>query len=344
MAKSTTERYALPLQNETPQPQPSPRKNLSKWVIAIVLVGALIGYLVGNKDISFTALSEAVSRFRLSAVLAALGFILLQYTFTVLRIWALFPQRKSFRFFNVAHGVIYGQLLNTFAPARAGDVWKAIIFSQSPQSQDRQDEKVTVMTSAGIILADKVADIVALIALIFLSGAFLVPGLNFQFPKLNAWVLASLPLMAFTGAVLWKKTLKNRFTAISNWAGHFKKGLGGLTDYRKIMAAVFIGMGAWAFEAIALQLLCASQGLSMGFDQSIFVLCVLNLAIAVPVSLANLGAFEASVVFALGTLGLQTAPALAVATVHHGIHLTAVVVYSSAIAGLRLLPAVARAN
>lgn len=310
-------------------------KDVSKWIGAVLLVGALIGYLVTGEEISFDALRESLSRFGLFSIVSAVVVVCLQNLFMVLRIWALFPEKNALRLSSVAHGVIYGQFLNTFAPARAGDVLKAVIFSKAPQSPTHDNAKVTVMTGAGVIIADKVADIASLIVLIFISGAFLVPGLEIKLPSPPPWAFPAVSILIVAGILIGRSQLKQRLASVSNWLQSFRHGLGGLVDPRRIVMAIFIGMGSWAFEATALQILSAAQGFSITFDKAMFVLCVLNLAIAVPVSLANLGAFEASVVFALGTLGLATAPSLAVATVHHSVQLVAIALLSGVIALLR---------
>lgn len=318
-------------------PQKASVKDFSKWIVAAILVGALITYLVSGKQISLDAVRGALANFGFLTIAAALFFGCVQNTFLVLRIWALFPEKNALSLFSVAHGVVYGQLLNTFAPARAGDVLKAVIFSKAPQSPVHDNDKVTVMTGAGLIIADKVADMAALVVLIFISGAFLVPGLTVNLPTIPGWAYFAVPALLAIAVLIGRSQLKKRLSSVSNWMENFRQGLGGLVDPRRIVMSIFIGMGSWSFEAIALQILCAAQGFTVGFDQAIFVLCVLNLAIAVPVSLANLGAFEGAVVFALGTLGLATAPALAVATVHHGIQLAAVAVCSGVIALVRAL-------
>ena len=72
--------------------------------------------------------------------------------------------------------------------------------------------------------------------------------------------------------------------------------------------------------------------MAIELSRAVFLLCLLNLAIAVPVSLANVGAFEASIVFGLSTFGVPTATALAIATVHHALQLGGILFLSALIA------------
>ena len=60
---------------------------------------------------------------------------------------------------------------------------------------------------------------------------------------------------------------------------------------------------------------------NLSLGELMFVLLVLNIAISVPVSFANVGPFEAAIALALTSFGMDGSKALAVATVHHAIQL-----------------------
>jgi len=301
-----------------------------KIVGAIALTLGLIAFFVFYKGVSFHEVWEAVNRFRWLVVASAFGFVILQNLFIVLRLWALLPARSGLSFFEVAHGVIYGQLVNTFVPARAGDVLKAVIFKKAGNSN------VSMMTGAGVIVADKLVDMVGLAVLIGVSGAYATPELVWL-PEIPGWVWAAVPAVGLLMYASFRFLLRDKFNAMKIFWHNFRDGLKGLVRPRQVIVAVLIGLGAWTFEAIALQILTSDQAMHIDLDRAVFLLCLLNLAIAVPISLANVGAFEASLVFGLSTFGVPTATALAIATVHHALQLGGILFLSGVIAVLRAL-------
>ena len=64
----------------------------------------------------------------------------------------------------------------------------------------------------------------------------------------------------------------------------------------------------------------------MPLSQAFFVLLIVNLGIAVPLSFANLGTYEAAIVFALTQLDVTMSKSLAVGISHHLAQALAVVV------------------
>ena len=104
---------------------------------------------------------------------------------------------------------------------------------------------------------------------------------------------------------------RKRLSQFQHWLRDLKHGLLGALRPKQALAALAFSIGSWACEAAAVLVLANYQGLPITFSQAVFVLCVLNIAIAIPVSVANVGPFEASVVFALGTLGATTSQSLA---------------------------------
>ena len=216
-----------------------------KIVGAIALTLGLIAFLVLNQGVSFHEVWESVNRFRWGVVGAAFAFVVLQNLFIVLRLWALLPARSGLSLFEVAHGVIYGQLVNTFVPARAGDVLKAVIFKKAGNSN------VSLMTGAGVIVADKLVDMAGLVVLIALSGAYATPELVWL-PEVPSWTYAAAPAVGLFLFAVFRLFLRDKFTALKIFWHNFRDGLRGLVRPRQVVVAVLIGLGAWTFEAMAL--------------------------------------------------------------------------------------------
>ena len=73
-------------------------------------------------------------------------------------------------------------------------------------------------------------------------------------------------------------------------------------------------------------ILVKALDVSITFLDCIFIVFILNVGTAIPVSVANLGTFEASVVIALSQFGVGSSVGAAVAVAHHMIQVSSVFV------------------
>jgi len=150
-------------------------------------------------------------------------------------------------------------------------------------------------------------------------------------------------LAALTALVLVLIALKfffrKKIESIARWWEGFRKGLAGILDWKRTLFSLSIALLAWMSEALTLQVLSSAQGFSIDFSQSVFLLSVLNLAIAIPISLANLGPFEAAIVFGLGKLGATPAISVAIAAAHHTLQMVALLGLTGIVAMVRMVKA-----
>lgn len=98
-------------------------------------------------------------------------------------------------------------------------------------------------------------------------------------------------------------------------------GLSALKDSVRVLASVSFSIGALIAELLALRLVCGALGFPLSAPQIVLALVILNLGISVPVSLANLGVYEAVLAFGLHQAGVPLPAAVAIATLHHGLEL-----------------------
>lgn len=279
-----------------------------KLVASLGLLVGLGWYFFRRQDISTRDIFLALHNFGPKTIAVSALLIALQNFFMALRIWSLFPKTGRISLGAAIHGVFYGQTINTFFPARAGDVLKIVIFSRSQGS--------AATTATGVIISDKVVDLFALVVLILLSRSFLIGNLNWSIPistKGIALAVATLFLVLF----LVRFALLKRMKKLELWWSGFKTGLLGVLEFKKTALAFFVGIAVWSCEVFTLQCLCEAQHFPISFSQGVFLLSVLNLAIAIPFSMANLGPFEAAIVFALVKLGASNSMALALAATYH---------------------------
>lgn len=303
-----------------------------KILFSVLLILLLAWFVISHQGLSREELTLAFGKFNAKAIAIAIFLVSLQNVFMALRLWALFPKGHRVTIGSVIHGVFYGQALNTFLPARAGDVLKAVIFSKSPKIGNT----VTAMSAAGVIVADKVIDTAALVILILATGAYRFSEVSWM-PRIPFWTLLFLGISALVAGLVLKRFLLPKWEQIKLSFRHFQKGLSGVLEFKKALFSVIMGLSAWSCEAITLFVLCDFQNFPISFPQSVFILFVLNLMIAVPISFANLGPFEAAIVFAMEKLRASTVIAVAVAAAHHAIQMVTLLFLTGLVAIIRLM-------
>jgi hypothetical protein len=79
-----------------------------------------------------------------------------------------------------------------------------------------------------------------------------------------------------------------------------------------------------------MRVLSAPFGVELSIPQAMVGLLVLNVGIALPVSVANVGAYEAATVVGLLPFGATAPQALAIGAIHHGVQVTAIGMFALA--------------
>ena len=243
-----------------------------------------------------------------------------QVLFMILRYHAIIPRSINPGLRRVTYAISLGHLTNTYFPARAGDVLKCFLLSRA---QRGKRSRLSLLAATGAVVADRVLDVSVLLLMALIWRAF-------SHPRIQEW-MNSLPLNWGVGilavgvlvlaAVGWHVFLRQRSVRAAKWGAEFRSGMVGLTDPRSVGLAAAFAFVSWGGEALAIHALANSQGLELTFGNTVFVVLMLNLAISVPLSFANVGPFEAAVALSLTSFGLDSTQAVAVATVHHGLQL-----------------------
>ena len=156
----------------------------------------------------------------------------------ILRVWSIIPKHCRIGWKTVAEAISFGQFLNTFVPARAGDVVKIMVVSKA------DSENAPVMTCAGFILADKIMDLASIVALVFMSRAYHVATMHV--PSLSSkllWLILPFSLALF---LAWRLVPREKLHRFREWADHFRQGLAALRSPRHILLALLFGIAAWS--------------------------------------------------------------------------------------------------
>lgn len=293
----------------------SEKSNKSFYIrlaIGFILIGAvLFGLAKGQKE-SFEKVLSVLPNFSYQCLGIVILLDCLQIFFMAVRFWLLYPKAHRTELRNVFSAMSIGQTMNAFLPARAGDVYKVAALTPTPPKPD-----FTFLTLTGILTADKLVDLSSFLVLIFAFGSYRESYESLQLfgPNTWKWILGLVLLVL----ALWPLCLKKYWAKIKTWLTDFLLGLKNLLSPKQLFLSLSFAVLVWLVEAWALQQLSLYQNFPLTITQCFFVLTVLNLAIAIPISVANIGPFEASMAFALKKLGLPLETALAIATVHHGL-------------------------
>ncbi len=297
---------------ETPPKRP-PVVRLA--VASVILVGGGLFFLSRATGLNFQKWLLILSRFSPWLIAIAAMGVSLQVALQISRWFSLFPAKEPVRWVRVARAFLTGQAVNTFVPARAGDVVKILALKgKNTGSQD-------VARTTGVVIADKLIDLLSLLLAVALFASWLLwEGLpSWRLPTRSEGIVAGLIIVTVFAAValirgkrgFW---IRQKFIQLGS-------GLVALRNPPQLLRGTALGMAAWMAEASVLKLICSGQSVSCSLAQAICALLVLNLGVAIPVSFANIGTYEASMGFALTRFGVPLEEALAIATVHHALQI-----------------------
>jgi len=245
-----------------------------------------------------------------------------QIVFMTLRFWFLLPNEVPLS--KASQALIFGHLANNFAPARAGEALKIVFLNKG-------DHSLSLLTATGSFAADKIVDLLSLILLFILFGSYRSSVFHFSLPHWNWWILL-LSFLGLSGLVVLGIRKSKIREKIQVSLAKLAFGFNSIKNPKRASLGLLFGVCCWASEVVALHLLCSAQGLSFSTGEIIGVICVLNLGLSLAVSIANLGTFEASMVYALTKLSCPPETALAIAICHHALQLISVVSLASFLA------------
>lgn len=218
------------------------------------------------------------------------------------------PQRALFGAF------LLGNMLNNLLPFRAGDVAKIQVLSNRYGVP-----RASLATSVFVVEAslDGVTFVIVLVAaMLFWDLAFLEGA-----ARTGLIALTAIAAVAFLVGILLSRHLASvasriRWAPVQRLAGVFEAmqhGLHALGSWRRTAVAIALSLPAWLVEAAMFWMLGNAFGFDLGYPTYVAVMVAANLAVAVPVTLWNFGAYQALVLAVLVPSGIDHGSALAYA-------------------------------
>lgn len=248
----------------------------------------------------------------------------LQAFLLILRHDVLIPREQHPGYRRVFFGIGVGHGVNVFFPARAGEVLKCLLLTQP-----KKEGKVTPLSVAGVLVADRVVDISTLSLMAIATRAYIQPPIQQWLRGLHVpWYWVAIVLTFVLALSLWFFFFRESTRRARRWGREFRSGLHCLGRPKWLAIAMVLAALSWGGELVSLIVLCSTQGFSLTLGNSVFVLIAISLVASMPVSFGNIGPYEAAGALVLVSLGLNYETALAVATVHHLVQLAAIATWT----------------
>src|SRR5664280_320438 len=290
------------------------------WKIGVSLVtlAAVIGFVVYARGVKSESLLLEFASIPRGTVVMACCAVLGQLAAQGSRLWAITKGTLRTPWRLTLSAFATGQFANAFLPVRLGDIMKV---AQLGRASGNESQHFGLATGA-VFVADKAVDIGALVLILLVVAPLQIAHASLpRIPVLSVGVgTAAVAASVF----LLRQRQFHWAVKLRSIVGNFFRAIIALKNPRILVPALLFGVAAWMIEAFSFYVLTRGIGHPLTYAHCIVVLAVLNFGIAIPVSFANLGPFEASIVFGMGLFAIPAPAALAVATVHHSLQLLCV--------------------
>jgi uncharacterized membrane protein YbhN (UPF0104 family) len=200
----------------------------------------------------------------------------------------------------------------------------------------KKRDDVPVYASLGVIVVEKLFEGLGLL-MVVLPLPLLLP-----LPKWATLTIAGVGAVGVIGTVgtiflAWraqKVAAESHAEVAPRWA-RFGAGMECVRRPQLFAAAIFWSAVSHGIDVIEVYLILVAVGVHVPWPTAGLILLTLNLAIAVPSTPGQVGAFEAGAVAGLRAMGVELAPALAFALVYHVMQVGPVLL--AGLSGIKLL-------
>lgn len=280
-----------------------------KYVLSFLLAVALVASLIYWMDMP--KLIQSLREALLLPVVAAALLNVLVMGAKGIRWYVLAADSSSVSPWQSVRLTILGFFVNSFIPARGGDVLKGLAAAR-----ENRTSKATSIASVGL---DKLMDMVTVF---FLAAAF--PFLPQLPPWLKRGTLLSLVLAFSLFAIVFVIALRNRGVKHGEGGTRFMRffrklasGLDSAVRPRKILIAVLLSLLSYGLQIAMVYLCCFSTGIVLSLPEAACALLALNIAVSVPLTPLNVGTLHAAFVGTLLFFGYIKEPAMTSAIALH---------------------------
>lgn len=258
-------------------------------------------------------------------------WIVALYYFTMylrgIRWKALLMDNPKYSNWHLGAVFIVGSMLNSFLPARAGDIYRAYYLGEN-----KNEKKMKVF---GSIILERTLDGISVFFILLFAvlvycknnpvilssiyffgfvfiGSMIAFYLIFKFNKID-FVCKKIELL-LNKIKLGK--LSKIVESLNKHANSFMEGFEVLDSVKLSLKAVISSAAIWGIECYVAYLIIASFNLSLPFSASLFVISLISFSAMLPSSSIFFGPYQAAYLIALGIYGVKKSSILAVSLVH----------------------------
>ncbi len=288
-----------------------------------VVIAILVLMTINSSSISWEHVYQSLRQIGGLSLALALCMAVAQYFCLALRFFSLLPKAYVSPL-NICRIYSVGQFLNHVVLARAGDLYKILAVKKAANNR----EFSTAYVVSALIIERFLASL-TLLMLVFLLMDWLTIKVT-DIPVLDTayQLMSGIVVVLLATAVLY--LLQKRSTRLRRWLRELVKSFTTIMNLQRLSVSIGLSFLVWTFEVLSLKFLAAPLQIDFELGQGMLILLILNIGIAVPMTLANVGIYEAALVFGLGLWGVEPNKAIAVALCHHIIQIVALGVWVAA--------------
>jgi uncharacterized protein (TIRG00374 family) len=299
---------------------PVTKARLRSWSFWLGLCTSLgcVAWAIGALD--WAAVVEALGEVSYFWVSLSVLTVLLTIATRLAR-WAALLHPRQARPGSLMAAMLVGQLLNYFAPARAGDLARAYLLGYT--------EGQSKVWALGTVALEKLWDVWTLLSLVgLLSFSTELP--DWLVSPARGLALLSLLVLIFSWLVLANRPRAIAFVAwleryapsnlgarLHVGAERLLDGLDGLRRPRVWFWAALWSAATWGLGALTNHTVFMALGLSLPFSAALVLLVVLQLGVAVPSLPGSVGVLEGLCIVVLALFDVNRDTAFAVGLVLH---------------------------
>jgi glycosyltransferase 2 family protein len=286
-------------------------------------VSAVFAYLA-VRDVDWQRFRDALADSNAWWLLPAAATLAVGVLLRALRWRLLFPPDVRPPFAPVLRALLVGTFFNNVLPARPGEAIRVFTL--------HQETGTSRAAALGTAVAERVLDVVTLLALLFVALPWL--------PELS-WLGRAIVVAAAVGAAvgvavvvlaLWgERTLLRMLRPLARLPGltearlervaaDLANGLAGLHRARVAAPAVLLSVVSILVIACSYWLVTLAFSFHVAFGAGLLVMVATNLALVIPSSPAAVGVFEAATLVALHPYGVDRSSGLSYAVVLHALN------------------------
>ncbi len=282
----------------------------------MLVLAVLVAIVIKSNALSWDSVFTSLAKIGIVNFLLALSMAVAQYSILAARFVLLLPKASA----NVARRQICriftnGQLFNHLFPARAGDLYKVIALKGA--STDPTFSSAYVVSALIIERLVSTLVLLSLIALLVDWSGVAIADLSFLDRSRQIKTLAAVILLLAVAFYVAQKRSKK----LHQWLIELKRSFIKILGPQRLFIVVVLSIMIWSLEVVSMKFVAAPLGIDLQLGQGLFVLLLLNLGIAVPVTLGNIGTYEAVLVIGLSLWGVSTSDAIVVALSHHALQI-----------------------